>query len=70
MNALRYVINDVIYNDTKIPTNVEEVQSYSFIYIQKLENRVNYLAMDLLDNNYHVHRLRREDVLSLKFRNL
>lgn len=49
LNTLWYISNDVIHNDTKIPTVVEEVKSYSLKYIQKLENHFNDLSMDLLD---------------------
>lgn len=40
LNALWYVRNYVIHIDTKIPTIAEEVKSYSFKYMQKLENHV------------------------------
>lgn len=70
LNAPWYEVrNDVIQNGTKTPTIVEEETNYCFKYNKKLKTQVNNLAMDLLDNNDHVHSLRSEDVLTLQFRN-
>lgn len=56
---LHGVRNDVGNNDIKTATIVEKVKMHSFKYIQKLENHVYHLAMDLLGNNESVQRLRR-----------
>ena len=64
-----YVRNDVIHNDTKVPSVIEEVKKYSTKYIKKLENHVNNLAVNLLDNSENIYRLKREDILNLQFRN-
>lgn len=45
LSAPWYVRNDVIHNDNKSQTIVEEVKSYSFKFLQKLENHVDHLAI-------------------------
>jgi hypothetical protein len=68
LKAPWYIRNDVIHNDTKIPTVNDEVKRFSHKYIVKLEAHVNDLAVNLLDNSEHIFRLRREDILNLPHR--
>lgn len=65
LQAPWYVKNAVIHKDTGIAYVHEEITKFSSKYLQKLETHENYLAINLLDNSDHTHRLKRHDPLYL-----
>ncbi len=67
-NAPWYVSNTTLHRDFKIPFVEEEIARFSLKYQEKLNFHPNYLALNLLDSQNHLHRLRRSSTLDLPFR--
>ena len=68
LSAPWYVTNEVIHNDTKIPKVSEEISKFSVKYHNRLENHVNFLALNLLDNSENTYRLSRINIFDLPLR--
>ena len=54
-----YVPNAVIKHDLQVPSVRQEVRTYSVTYHTRLEGHPNYLAISLLQQRPHNHRLKR-----------
>lgn len=67
-NAPWYVANTTLHQDFKIPVIKEEISRLSLKYQNKLNYHPNSLALNLLDNNNHVYRLKRVSPLDLPHR--
>ena len=63
-----FVSNKSLHQDLQTPYVKDEIVRYSSRYIKKLDSHPNHLALNLLDNNVHVHRIKRHSVLDLPSR--
>lgn len=68
LNAPWYITNDMIHRDTGIKTVREVISDSSGKYLQRLDNHVNHLAINLLDNSDSIIRLKRSTILDLPTR--
>lgn len=59
-NAPWYVANDTLHNDLDIKPVIDEIQSLSSRYVQRLESHQNQLAIDMLDRSREVRRLKKK----------
>lgn len=68
VNAPWFVSNNTIHRDLKMFNVREEISRFSSLYLQKLDDHPNHLAVNLLDNSEAVDRLKRCTVLDLPLR--
>jgi hypothetical protein len=68
LQAPWYVNNNILHNDSGIPTVEEEITKRSNKYLLKLENHPNHLAVNLLDNSNATYRLKRIHILDVNAR--
>lgn len=64
-NAPWFVSNEVLHNDLRIPTVMQEAKCASAKYITRLEHHPNSLAVNLLDNSKTTYRLKRCNPLDI-----
>ena len=60
VNAYRYTTNEVIHNDLKIKKINEVIKDFSIRYEQRLHCHPNVLAIELLDTELDIRRLKRK----------
>lgn len=60
INAPWYVTNKIIHNDLNIPYVIDEINNHCTKYQTRLERHANFLAINLLDTNDTVRRLKRK----------
>lgn len=63
-----YVCNDDIHRSLEVPTVRTEIVRFSDKYLNRLERHPNSSALNLLDNSENINRLKRQNVLELKYR--